>query len=49
MAKKSSVTKRISNPVTGTYYRLRIRTTPAGRRGTIMGKWRPTATSSHKK
>ena len=32
---------RIRNPVTGTYYRLRVRSTPAGNRGTIMGKWSP--------
>lgn len=41
---KTQITKstiRISNPVTGTYYKLRVRSTSAGNKGTIMGKWSP--------
>lgn len=41
MSKTTSQITRIRNPVTGTYYKLRIRSTPAGKRGTIMGKWSP--------
>lgn len=32
---------RIRNPVTGTYYKIRVRNTSAGKRGTILGKWSP--------
>jgi hypothetical protein len=35
----SSNTKRIHNPVTNTYYSVRVKNTSAGRKGTIMGKW----------
>ncbi len=30
---------RIHNPVTNTYYQVRRRSTSAGRKGTIIGKW----------
>jgi len=33
--------KRIYNPVTGTYYKIRERTTKYGRKGQIAGKWKP--------
>lgn len=36
----SSVT-RIHNPVTNSYYKLRTRSTSAGKKGTIVGKWSP--------
>jgi hypothetical protein len=32
-------TKRIYNPVTGSYYELRERTSKTGRRGQIKGSW----------
>lgn len=31
--------KRIHNPVTNSYYKLRVRNTSAGKKGTIIGKW----------
>lgn len=34
-------TKRIWNPVTGSYYQIRQKTTSAGTKGTIIGKWSP--------
>lgn len=37
---KSSV-KRIHNPITNSYYQLRVRNTSEGNRGTIIGKWSP--------
>jgi len=30
---------RIYNPVTNSYYQIRQRTTSAGRKGSIIGKW----------
>ena len=32
--------KRIYNPVTGTYYEIRQRSTVRGEKGTIKGKWK---------
>ncbi len=32
--------KRIYNPVTGTYYAIRQRTTEFGKKGEIKGKWK---------
>jgi|GEM_PF-2218084 len=43
---KSNTTKRISNPVTGTYYQIRVRSTSAGNKGTIIGKWSSKNTAS---
>ena len=40
-SKTSSNTKRIHNPVTNTYYSVRVKNTSAGKKGTIMGKWSP--------
>jgi hypothetical protein len=34
-------TKRIHNPVTNTYYSVRVRNTSSGKKGTIIGKWSP--------
>lgn len=34
--------KRIRNPKTRRYYRIRQRSSTKGKRGTIMGKWKPT-------
>ena len=43
MANKITTTKsstsRIHNPITNTYYRIRIKSTSAGKKGTIIGKW----------
>jgi len=33
--------KRIYNPVTRTYYSIRIKDTSAGNKGSIIGKWHP--------
>jgi len=33
--------RRIYNPKTKTYYVLRQRSTSKGKKGTIMGKWKP--------
>ena len=33
--------KRIRNPRTGRYYKIRQRSSTKGRRGTIMGTWSP--------
>lgn len=41
MRSTNTSVKRISNPVTGTYYRIRVRNTSAGNKGTILGKWSP--------
>lgn len=41
--------KRIYNPVTGTYYRIRQRSSNKGRRGTIIGKWKPPTKKAKKK
>jgi hypothetical protein len=46
--KAKSNTIRISNPVTGTYYRLRVHSTSAGNKGTIMGKWSPPKKTAQK-
>ncbi len=35
----SSSTKKIYNPVTKTYYKLRVKSTSAGKKGTIIGKY----------
>lgn len=40
--------KRIYNPVTGTYYRIRQRSSNKGRRGTIIEKWSPPAKKAKK-
>lgn len=40
--------KRISNPVTGTYYQIRVRSTSAGNKGTIIGKWSPPRSAQRK-
>ena len=37
-SKKSSVSK-IYNPITSTYYKVRVKNTSAGAKGTIIGKW----------
>lgn len=37
--KKSSNRVRIHNPVTNSYYQVRKRSTSAGKKGTIIGKW----------
>ncbi|KUK77135.1 MAG: hypothetical protein XD93_0517 [candidate division WS6 bacterium 34_10] len=41
MAKKKSTIKkiRIHNPVTNSYYKIRQKSTSAGKKGSIMGKW----------
>lgn len=39
--KAISSTTRIHNPVTNSYYSLRVRNTSAGKKGTIIGKWSP--------
>jgi hypothetical protein len=31
--------KRIHNPKTGSYYKIRERTTKKGKKGQIMGRW----------
>ena len=36
---KKSLLKKIYNPVTKTSYALRVRSTSAGKKGTIIGKW----------
>ena len=36
-----STLSRIYNPVTKTYYSVRLRKTSAGEKGTIIGKWSP--------
>lgn len=41
--------KRIHNPVTGTYYRIRQRSSNKGQKGTIMGKWKPPTEKKKKK
>lgn len=33
--------KRIYNPITKSYYQIRVRSTSVGEKGTIIGKWRP--------
>jgi len=33
--------KRIYNPVTKTYYQIRVRSTSAGQKGSIIKKWSP--------
>jgi len=33
--------KRIYNPKTGKYYKIRQRTTSKGKKGQIMGEWHP--------
>ena len=30
-----------TNPVTGTPYKLKVKTVKAGKRGSILGKWKP--------
>ena len=37
---KQNKTVRIHNTVTNTYYRIRQRSTSAGQKGTIIGKWK---------
>ena len=37
MAKAKKV--RIHNPITNTYYQVRQKTTKAGQKGSIIGKW----------
>jgi len=37
---------RMHNPVTNTYYRVRQRSTSAGRKGSIVGKWSSKSFSS---
>jgi len=39
--KRTEGRKRIYNPATGTFYRIRQRSSDKGARGTIMGKWKP--------
>jgi hypothetical protein len=39
-SKKTSAPKRIYNPVTGTYYSVRQRSTSSGNKGSIKGKWK---------
>ncbi len=39
--KSSSNARRIHNPVTNTYYQVRVKNTSAGNKGTIIGKWSP--------
>jgi hypothetical protein len=48
---KSNTTKRIYNPVTSSYYAIRARSTVAGNKGTIIGKWssKPKTASIKKK
>ena len=41
--------KRIYNPVTGKYYAVRQRTTDSGKRGQILGLWKPPKKSKKKK
>jgi len=36
---KTIAKKRIHNPSTGTYFSVRVRTTKAGSKGTIMKRW----------
>ncbi len=36
-----NTTKRIHNPVTNSYYSVRVKNTSAGKKGTIIGKWTP--------
>jgi len=35
----SSVDNKVYNPVTNTYYEVKIQSTPAGKKGTIVGKY----------
>ena len=39
-SKKTSA-KRIHNPITKTYYSVRVKNTSVGKKGTIIGKWKP--------
>jgi hypothetical protein len=39
---------RIHNPVTNSYYQVRRRTTSAGKKGTIIGKWSNKAAKKNK-
>jgi hypothetical protein len=41
--------KRIYNRATGTFYRIRQRSSDKGKRGTIMGKWRPPTETKKKR
>lgn len=34
-------TSRIHNPITGSYYKIRQKDTSAGKKGSIIGKWKP--------
>lgn len=45
----NSTIKRIRNPVTGTYFKIRQRTTSGGNKGTIIGKWSPPNKPTSKK
>ncbi len=38
---KKNTTKKIYNPITNTYYQVRVKNTPAGKKGTIIGTWSP--------
>jgi len=38
-SKTSTRRKRIYNPVTKSYYSVRVKSTKAGKKGTIIGKW----------
>ena len=49
MPKKTKSRKRIYNPTTGTFYRIRQRSSNKGARGTIMGKWVPPTETKKKK
>lgn len=40
--------KRIYNPVTKTYYQVRVKTTSAGQKGSILKKWSPPSPASRK-
>jgi len=49
MSKKKTRKKRIYNPKTGRYYRIRLRSSTKGRKGTIMGLWKPPIKKKKKK
>lgn len=41
--------KRIYNPVTRSYYQIRVRSTSAGQKGSILSKWSPPKPAQNKK